>query len=283
MKLFYTCEKGINACLQTERFTISHLMPSEKTMTIHIHNCYEIYYPIAGGKEIFIGNKYYQIHPNDVFWVCPNENHHVTQLDNIRHERINIAIHPKFLERYSTSSTPLADCFHPKCSQDIQVLNLSSDTQKQFQYLVQKISQFSGFGADLLEDLYMCKILIMLQNCRLDENTNQFYKIECSSSTVKAVLQYINEHLTDEISIQLLSKEFFVSPSYICRLFKKYTGITINKYISARRISLAIALINDGVSLSDVFLRVGFNNYNNFYKTFVAIVGTSPKKYINYD
>lgn len=80
-----------------------------------------------------------------------------------------------------------------------------------------------------------------------------------------------------------MSKEFFLSQSYLCRQFKKYTGVTINKYISARRISLATTLMNDGVSPSEVYEQVGFKNYNNFFKTFVDIVGTSPKNYLKYD
>ncbi len=106
---------------------------------------------------------------------------------------------------------------------------------------------------------------------------------DSSHTTAQAVLKYLNDHLTEELSLDRLSREFFLSPSYLCRLFKKYTGISINKYVAARRISLATTLMNNGVSPSEVYEQVGFNNYNNFFKTFVDIVGTSPKNYMKYD
>lgn len=264
----------------TERFAISYQLSREKDKMRHTHDCYEFYYSITGGKEFFISDKRYEIQPHDVFFTCPNESHQVTCLDNEKLERVNIAIHPNFLERYSTSTTALASCFH---KQGARVLNLSVENRKQFEYLIRKIGQAAGFGADLLEDMYLCRILIMLNNCWIDGGETQFCDISFSNVTAKAILQYINGHLAEEISIELLAKKFFVSQSYLCRIFKKYTGITVNKYVASRRISLAITLMDDGCQPSCVFLQVGFRNYNTFYKSFVDIVGICPKEYIKYD
>lgn len=280
MDLFYRTEEGNDYCMHTERFTISHLMPEEKTMTIHIHDFYEIYYSISGGKEFFISNKYYEIQPHDVFFIGPNENHHITQLENINHERINIAIHPKFLKYYSTPETPLATCFHNPTG---RVINLPEEVRRRFEYLIKKIVNVKGLGADLLENMYLCEILILLQQCEADSEIKHLPNNGPTYTTAQAILQYINNHLTEEICLEQLSKEFFISQSYLCRLFKRYTGITINKYICARRISLATTLMNEGARPSDVFAQIGFKNYNNFFKTFVEIVGTSPKNYMKYN
>ncbi len=280
MELFYRAQEGIDQCICSQRFTISHLKPGIKTLKIHVHDCYEIYYSIAGGKEFFIGDQYYDIRPHDVFFIRPNENHHITQLDDIKHDRINIAIHPRFMERYSTPDTSLAGCFTVP---DSRALNLSPEYQKRFEYLIQKINKADGFGSDLLEDLYLCEGLIMLSNCLVNPDARYRPRNDSSHTTAQAVLKYLNDHLTEELSLDRLSREFFLSPSYLCRLFKKYTGISINKYVAARRISLATTLMNNGVSPSEVYEQVGFNNYNNFFKTFVDIVGTSPKNYMKYD
>ncbi len=280
MELFYRKQEGNDYCMGTERFTISHLKPKETTLKIHLHDFYEIYYSISGGKEFFIGNDYYEIHPNDIFFICPNENHHITQFENVNHERINIAIHPNFIEQYSTPETPLVSCFE---SSDSRSLNLSVDFQKRFESLIKKIAGAKGFGTDLLENMYLCEILIMLQQCRTESGSQYLPTNDPNNATAQAILQYINNHLAEDINLDRLSKEFFISQSYLCRLFKRYTGITINKYISARRISLATALMNNGARPSDVFAEVGFKNYNNFFKTFVEIVGTSPKNYMKYN
>lgn len=58
MNLFFSCNEGLENCMKTKRFSISHLFTEEKTHKIHLHDCYEIYYSISGGKQFFIDNQY---------------------------------------------------------------------------------------------------------------------------------------------------------------------------------------------------------------------------------
>lgn len=46
--MFFSCNEGLENCMKTKRFSISHLFTEEKTHKIHIHDCYEIYYSISG-------------------------------------------------------------------------------------------------------------------------------------------------------------------------------------------------------------------------------------------
>ena len=96
---------------------------------------------------------------------------------------------------------------------------------------------------------------------------------------VDDILSYINGNIANPISIEQLAGEFFLSESYICRIFKSATGTTIGKYITARRISIAKALLNEGISVSEAYERSGFTDYSNFFKAFTKAVGISPKKY----
>ena len=76
-----------------------------------------------------------------------------------------------------------------------------------------------------------------------------------------------------------LSQDFYLSGSYICRIFKQATGTTINKYITARRISIAKAHLSMGASVGEAFEKSGFGDYSSFFKAFTKTVGMSPKKY----
>ena len=93
------------------------------------------------------------------------------------------------------------------------------------------------------------------------------------------ILAYINQNIASPISIEQLAGEFFLSESYICRIFKSATGTTINKYINARRISIAKALLSDGANVTEAYEKSGFSDYSNFFKAFTKAVGISPKKY----
>lgn len=59
--LFYeSCKLAVKSCLETKTFAIARLYSDDKTMGIHIHDCYEIYFSIAGGKQFLIDNRVYE-------------------------------------------------------------------------------------------------------------------------------------------------------------------------------------------------------------------------------
>lgn len=73
-------------------------------MDVHIHDCYEIYYAISGGKQFLIDGNCYEINDGDIFFINQFESHYLAQIDKEVHERIVIAIHPDYLEQLSSAS-----------------------------------------------------------------------------------------------------------------------------------------------------------------------------------
>lgn len=80
-------------------------------MDMHIHDCYEIYYSICGGKQFLIDNCFYTIAPGDLFIINQYESHKLTQIDNSVHERIVLSVAPDFMKLISTKETDLSFCF----------------------------------------------------------------------------------------------------------------------------------------------------------------------------
>ena len=93
------------------------------------------------------------------------------------------------------------------------------------------------------------------------------------------ILSYVNQNLTEDLTLHILADHFYISTSYLCRLFKESTGTTINRYITARRITRAKSLLSEGCSVTETCSRCGFRDYSNFLKAFTKAVGISPKKY----
>ena len=89
---------------------------------------------------------------------------------------------------------------------------------------------------------------------------------------------YINDHLAENLSLDMISKRFFMAKQYMCKVFKKNTGYTIYQYISYKRILLAQELHRSGQSLTQASMNAGFNDYANFYKTYIKYTGKSPKQ-----
>ena len=103
------------------------------------------------------------------------------------------------------------------------------------------------------------------------------YRFEKESPLLGPVKMSISQPLT----VEQLAENFFLSESYICRIFKQATGTTVGKYITARRISIAKAALSEGLSVNDAFEKSGFGDYSSFFKAFTKAVGVSPKKYAN--
>ena len=111
MKEVTSCKIAIENCLQTKSFSLAHLYKEEKAMDMHIHDCYELYYSISGGKQFLIDNRFYSISPGDLFIINQYESHKLTQIDSLDHERIVLSVHPEDVKALSTSTTHLDQCF----------------------------------------------------------------------------------------------------------------------------------------------------------------------------
>ncbi|WP_167956746.1 AraC family transcriptional regulator [Anaerosporobacter faecicola] len=283
MEKYTSCKQAIEHCINNKYFAVAYLCNEEKTMNIHIHDCYEMYFSITGGKQFLIDNKFYDIDSGDLFVINQFESHYLTKIDQMVHERIVVSIHPEFVKMLSSDKTDLSTCFTKRTTGCAHRLHLSAEQQKRFHYYINKITSVDSFGSDIIEKACFMELLVMInsiymENLNLDSNVSD-YKY---NQQVEQIIQYINQNICEPITIEYLAKHFYLSDSYICRIFKSATGTTINKYITARRISIAKSLLSSGMSVSDVYSQSGFNDYSNFLKAFTKAVGVSPKKYALY-
>lgn len=283
MEIFTSCKAAIAQCLQHKYYAIAHLHKEEKIMDMHIHDCYEIYYSISGGKQFLIDNRFYDINPGDLFIINQFESHYLTQINNMVHERIIISIHPDFLKEISTPKTDLSYCFTERTQVFNHRISLNKEQQHRFLYFVGKIAASNEFGSDIIERTAFMEMMVMLNNLFISNNSSEIADSSFQyNQQVQEILSYINQHITEDITVEQLAEQFFISTSYICRIFKAATGTTINKYINARRITIAKSLLAIGLGVSEVCERCGYNDYSNFLKAFTKAVGISPKRYAQY-
>ncbi len=294
MEELSSCQQAIENCLSSRTFSIAHLYKEEKAMDMHIHDCYELYYSISGGKQFLIDNKFYTIAPGDLFIINQYESHKLTQIDTGIHERIVVNVHPNFVKALSTTETDLDCCFTNRPPRFQHKVSLNKEQQQRFLYYIDKITSANGYAHDIVEQAAFMELLVLINTLSLElckvsrprlnpagttqDSTVSSYKY---NHQVDDILAYINQNISHPITIEQLAEHFYLSESYICRIFKAATSTTINKYITARRISIAKALLNEGFSVSEAYERSGFTDYSNFFKSFTKAVGVSPKKYSN--
>jgi AraC-like DNA-binding protein len=92
--------------------------------------------------------------------------------------------------------------------------------------------------------------------------------------------QYIAEHQTEELSLELVAKAVFTSKFYFCKIFKKTTGINFTDYLSRVRTERAKnLLLNPNLRVSEIAYEVGFQSLTHFNRVFKRILGRSPSDY----
>ena len=97
---------------------------------------------------------------------------------------------------------------------------------------------------------------------------------------IQSSLDYIEQNLKTEITVNELAQTAGYSAGHYCRLFGRETGLSVAAYILKRRLDHALIKISEGRKAIDVVLEYGFDTYAGFYKAFVKMYGCSPKKYL---
>ncbi len=287
MDFYQSYTEAFQSVFETKSFSVAHLYKLNKNINIDTLGCYKLFYFVSGNKKFNIGNKTYDCKDGDLFLIPVNDYHYFSNFQNSdSHERIVCFVYPEYLKNCSSETTDLCNCFSQIEATGNYKLSLRPDEQKHFLYHMTNLSETNNYGQDLLDRSNFTKFFIFLNQLyqkhsgiktEADSKINNLTKQ--STKQIDFLKSYIHQHITETLSTKVLANTLFLSPTYLCRLFKETTGTTLHKYITAQRITLAKGLLAEGVSVTDTCSACGFNDYSNFLKAFTKTVGISPKKY----
>ena len=106
--------------------------------------------------------------------------------------------------------------------------------------------------------------------------TNRYLNGIPADSRILEILRYIDAHLAEDLSIDILAEEFYISKFHMMRLFKQETGRSIHDYLQERRLLHARDLIRQGISATDSCFQSGFRSYSTFTRAYAKHFGTTP-------
>ncbi len=246
----------------------------------HFHNYYEILLLEKGDAMYMVEGKNYDFSIGDIMLTNPRELHNPVFKSSNEYERSIISFKPGYIAEFITDSyNPLAALEKRRVGTNNKI---PADVSKKYE-LKKKIKLIGEYAnSDLPEKEIMIKSLLIqflvdLNNIFTNEN---FITYE---GKIFEIIQYINANITNNITLDLLAKEFYLSKYYISHEFKNKIGITLTEYITRKRIYIAKELILSKVPVSQAAQSVGFNEYSSFYRAFTKILGMSPtdiKKFI---
>ncbi len=100
------------------------------------------------------------------------------------------------------------------------------------------------------------------------------------SHIMEETKRFIEEHLSEELTLETIARNFFLSPYYFCRLFKRLTGMTVMEFATSLRINKAKEILEKtNLPISEVARAVGYSDPNYFSRVFKKLTGMTPSRY----
>jgi AraC-like DNA-binding protein len=95
---------------------------------------------------------------------------------------------------------------------------------------------------------------------------------------IDIICAHLERHAEEKINFPQLAKNICMDQTSLCRFFKRATGRTMTNYVNELRLGLASELLtNTDLSILEIALRVGFENYSHFCRQFRRIKGCTPR------
>jgi len=143
-----------------------------------------------------------------------------------------------------------------------------------------KVSMDNSRMKDVFAELALRELLLKLMQTQARQIIESHYRQMSAYHRFAAVIQYIQDHIDQKISIDELSRKAYMSRPNFFRSFKREFGLTPVEYILKERIKRAKELLNNpSISVSAACYQSGFNSINYFIKTFKELEGDTPARY----
>ena len=262
--------------------------PSLMSQGLHAHDYFEFYLHIKGGRQYCIDDYVFELKPNQMIIIPPLHMHGLVCDSNlVDYERCYLYITPETLNNCGLKKVDFCKYFEDACANKKFTQEISEEEAVSISDIMRKIenkksnekSESNSFS--FLEDYSMIfKILMIAQKISL--KAPEFINPNTNSTAISKVLHYINQHFTEEISINNLSEMFNMSESSLSHEFKKYSKRSVYEYVLYKRIIKAKELLLTDSNLTQIALDCGFNDYSNFLRVFKKFSGCSPKEYKNH-
>ncbi|WOC31366.1 MULTISPECIES: AraC family transcriptional regulator [Caproicibacterium] len=245
----------------------------------HSHDFYEVLFFLSGNVTYLVEGRQYRPQSGDVLLTNNRELHRPQVWKGQVYERVVLWLQPAYV-RSLGGSDDLSLCFEVSARRRLNLLRPVPEVRDALHTLCRKLEQVyvsDAYGSAALRRAYCAQLLVLLNRACFAAPLDLGKTVE-QDAKMDAVVQYINRHLREELSLDSLSARFYLSKYHLTRQFKKYTGFSVHQYIVRKRLIAARLALQAGAAPGEAYLQSGFADYTNFARAFHAQYGISPRE-----
>ena len=247
----------------------------------HTHDYYEFYFFVNGDVSMMIADKEYPLAPGDLVLIPPFVPHYaVIHNTDIYYQRFVFWISKDYCNQLLRISPAYGYIMQQASVNKQYVYHFDriafNAIQSKIFNLIQEIHQ-DRYGKTAKIQNYVSDLVLDLNRATYEaEHPIEFKE---NASLYQNLITYINAHLTDDISLDSIAAQFYLSKYHISHVFKDNLGISIKQYIIKQRLNLFKDYMRQNGEIGKAYLQCGFSNYSSFYRDFKNEFGISPNEY----
>ncbi len=245
----------------------------------HLHENYEVQFFLEGDAICFINDQRHELKPQDVIIIPPKATHFNKVSDKKPYRRFIFWITRDFLDQM-IENDPVYGYFLDEVEKKHYIWHFTSvefnSIQARLVSLLESMHS-NAYGHEALVSLSV-QALVLKLNQGIHEIDHPFVLQE-DRSLNEMILDYIQAHLNEDLSLEKIASVFFVSKYHISHLFKSEMGISLHQFVIKKRLEQVRISILANEELSKAIEAAGFGNYSSFFRAFQKEFGMSPTEY----
>ncbi len=259
--------------------------PEKRTFRQHHHAEFEISLFKEGTGTYRVLDNSYDFKSGDIFMFSTDEVHCITDI-NSETTLMNIQFEPRFIWSFGGGllNSGYLNLLFGRTPGGNNRLDRNNPATEEIRRLMLEIeNEFlrKNKEYELMINIRLLNIFALLMRCyNFSSKETDFKVTEQSLICIDNAINYINENLTSDISLDDIAKNANLSRTYFSTLFKRLNGISPWDYITIKRVEKAMALLKKSdETVLQIATKCGFNNTANFNRAFKKVTGKVPGDY----